>query len=59
MNPDGRKRINWLCKQIQEEQDQQKFIELVSELNALPERGRALSHSRFGTAGTQGKLSFQ
>ena len=30
-------RMNWLCKHIQEEQDQQKFSELVSELNKLLE----------------------
>jgi hypothetical protein len=29
--------MNWLCKRIQEEQDQQKFNELVTELNALLE----------------------
>jgi hypothetical protein len=29
--------MNWLCKRIQEEQDQQKFNELMNELNTLLE----------------------
>jgi hypothetical protein len=35
MTPEEIERMNCLCKRIQEEQDQQKFNELVSELNNL------------------------
>jgi len=37
MTPEEIERMNFLCKRIQEEQDQQKFSELVSELNTLLE----------------------
>jgi hypothetical protein len=37
MSPEGRERVNWLCKHIQEEKDQQTFNDLVSELSKLLE----------------------
>jgi len=37
MTPEEAERMNWLCKRIQEEQDQRKFNELVNELNTLLE----------------------
>jgi hypothetical protein len=37
VTPDERERMNWLCTRIQEEKDQTKFNELVSELNGLLE----------------------
>ena len=38
MTPEERARIEWLCKQIQAEHDQQKFNDLVHELNQLLEK---------------------
>jgi hypothetical protein len=35
MTPEDRELTNWLCRQIQEEQDPKKFGELVWQLNAL------------------------
>jgi hypothetical protein len=35
MNSAGLERVNWLCRHIQEEQDQQLFDELISELSGL------------------------
>ena len=35
MTPEGTERVIWLCKQLQNEEDQNKFMELLSELNAL------------------------
>jgi hypothetical protein len=35
MTPENRELTNWLCKQIQEEQDPKKFSELVWQLDAL------------------------
>jgi hypothetical protein len=37
MTPEEVERMKRLCKLIQEEQDQQKFNELVMELSTLPE----------------------
>jgi hypothetical protein len=38
---DQQERVNILCMRIQEEHDQRKFIELVTELNQLLERNEA------------------
>lgn len=35
MTPEEEERMNWLCKQIQTEKDQNKFSALVRELNEL------------------------
>ncbi len=35
MTPEERERMNWLCKQIQEEKDHKTFSKLVQELDAL------------------------
>lgn len=35
MNDEERKRMNWLCQRIQEEQDRNRFMELIAELNEL------------------------
>jgi len=35
MTPEERKRMNWLCKQIQEERDPKQFDQLITELNEL------------------------
>jgi len=35
MTPEERDRMNWLCKQIADEQDPKKFSELVHELDQL------------------------
>jgi len=37
MTPEEIERIKYFCKRIQEEQDQKKFNELVTELNSLLE----------------------
>ena len=37
MTPEEKERLDWLCKQIQVEQDQKKFSELCNELNELLE----------------------
>jgi len=35
MKPKERERMNWLCKQIQDERDQNRFGQLIAELNEL------------------------
>jgi hypothetical protein len=35
MNNEERQRMNWLCQRIQEEQDRDRFTELIAELNEL------------------------
>jgi hypothetical protein len=35
MTPEERKRMNWLCTQIQEERDPKRFDQLITELNEL------------------------
>jgi len=35
MTPEDQELTNWLCKQIQEEQDPKRFSELVCQLDAL------------------------
>jgi hypothetical protein len=35
MKPEERERMNWLCKQIQDERDQNRFGQLIAELNEL------------------------
>jgi hypothetical protein len=35
MTPEERRRMNWLCKQIQEERDPKRFGQLITELNEL------------------------
>jgi len=35
MTPEERERMNWLCKEIQMEQDPDRFSRLVLELDAL------------------------
>ncbi|HTU42780.1 MAG TPA: hypothetical protein VMF10_13805 [Candidatus Aquilonibacter sp.] len=35
MNDEERQRMNWLCQRIQEEQDHNRFSELIAELNEL------------------------
>jgi hypothetical protein len=43
MTPEETERMQWLCKRIKDEQDQQRFNELVVELNTLLEgKGRRL-----------------
>jgi hypothetical protein len=37
MTPEDRELTNWLCKQIQEEQDPKRFSELVWQLDTLLE----------------------
>ena len=44
MTPEEIERMNWLCKRIQEEQDQQRFNELVVELNTVLERKERRLH---------------
>ena len=38
MTPEDQKRLLWLCQQIQEEKDRDKFTALVVELNELLQR---------------------
>jgi hypothetical protein len=38
MTPKESQRMNWLCDQIQKEQDPRKFDQLINELNALLDR---------------------
>ena len=35
MTPDERQRLDWLCTQIKDEKDHDKFIALIRELNKL------------------------
>ena len=35
MKPEERERMNWLCKQIQDERDPNRFGQLITELNEL------------------------
>jgi len=38
LTPEERERIEWLCQQIQKEKDQNKFSDLVRQLNELLEK---------------------
>jgi hypothetical protein len=35
MTPEERERMNWLCKQIQDETDPKRFGQLIAELNEV------------------------
>ena len=35
MKPEERERMNWLCKQIQDERDPNRFGQVIAELNEL------------------------
>ena len=47
MTLEERERMNWLCQQIEVEQDHDKFTQLVSELNELlDEKERRLTEKQ-------------
>lgn len=43
MTPENQERLLWLCQQIQEEKDRNKFTALVAELNELLQREEKLT----------------
>jgi hypothetical protein len=47
MTPEDRELTNWLCRQIQEEQDPKRFSELVWQLDAL----LAMNHNALHDSG--------
>jgi hypothetical protein len=49
MTPEERERFEWLCKQIQAEQDAKKFDEYVRELNDLVEAKHERIHPEHKT----------
>ena len=47
MTPEDHELTNWLCKEIQEEQDPKRFSELVWQLDALLAKKNAALHDYY------------